>query len=133
MKLPIQRNMVSQDVHLLQDGDGAQVTGALSADFEGYFLREGDTASTTLAFAPKDAHGPWAGDSSGNTVYLKELADGLYVFDWPDAMFNSESASWVIVVVKSSTSAFVPLRVQYAITDKRAFSGNPNDFRDSTC
>ena len=81
-------------------------------------------------FVQKGALGPWAGDDSGNTVKVKEVGDGLYAVDWPRAMFASEDAEWVMVVVKSSTSAFVPVRIQYGITDRRPFGGRPRDFRE---
>lgn len=95
---------VTRPALLAKTADGTPDTGMVAAGLTAYYYRQG--AAATAAVTLSDLAGLNTAFTPGG---LKEVADGLYRVDWPDAAFLA-GADFVILVLKhGSTSVYQEL------------------------
>ncbi len=92
---------VSLDMLLLKFTDGTADTGLLASDLTAYYYRQGAAATTPVTLSDL---------ANLNTVFaaggVKEIADGSYRVDAPDAAFVTGSDWFEITVKHGSTSLY---------------------------
>ena len=92
---------VSRPIILIKT-DGTADTGKVAANLTAYYYRQGASASVAVTLSDL---------SLLNTAFtsggVKEISDGLYRIDWPDAAFVT-GADWVLIVVKEGSTSFYP-------------------------
>lgn len=113
---------LSLDALLLKTADGTPDTGLAYSDLTAYYYRQGASATTSVTLSAL-ANLNSAFSSGG----VKEIADGTYRVDWPDAAFGSLTPSdWVELTIKHGTTSLYKERValeQYGASDVRGEIG----------